>query len=61
MTTEPTGDERDRRVDSESRRPDEEATAENADERRPDAHLRDVQAGAGCTEIWEHLAEAREE
>lgn len=28
---------------------------------RDDAHLRDVDVGAGCTEIWEHLAEQREE
>lgn len=26
-----------------------------------DEHLADVEAGAGCTEIWEHLAEQREE
>ncbi|MFC7214815.1 hypothetical protein ACFQO4_12090 [Saliphagus sp. GCM10025334] len=25
------------------------------------AHLEDVDVGAGCTEIWEHLAERREE
>ncbi|USZ73478.1 hypothetical protein [Natronosalvus halobius] len=24
-------------------------------------HLEDVDVGAGCTEIWEHLAERREE
>ena len=23
-------------------------------------HLRDLEAGAGCTEIWEHLSEHRE-
>lgn len=28
---------------------------------RDDAHLDDVEEGAGCTEIWEHLAEKREE
>lgn len=27
----------------------------------PDSHLEDVEVGAGCTEIWEHLAEKREE
>lgn len=27
---------------------------------RDDAHLDDVDVGAGCTEIWEHLAEKRE-
>lgn len=28
---------------------------------RSDAHLDDLEEGAGCTEIWEHLAEKREE
>ncbi|QLG49552.1 hypothetical protein [Natrinema halophilum] len=28
---------------------------------REDAHLDDIEEGAGCTEIWEHLAEKREE
>lgn len=28
---------------------------------RDDAHLDDIEVGAGCTEIWEHLAEQREE
>ncbi|RMB13218.1 hypothetical protein [Haloplanus aerogenes] len=23
-------------------------------------HLSDVEAGAGCTEIWEHLSESRD-
>ncbi|MFB6087637.1 MAG: hypothetical protein ABEJ85_03875 [Haloarculaceae archaeon] len=26
-----------------------------------DDHLADVEDGAGCTEIWEHLSEQREE
>lgn len=30
-------------------------------EERDDAHLDDIEEGAGCTEIWEHLAEQREE
>ncbi|MFP8956457.1 hypothetical protein ACLI4Y_07000 [Natrialbaceae archaeon A-CW3] len=25
------------------------------------SHLENVEVGAGCTEIWEHLAEQREE
>lgn len=25
-----------------------------------DDHLKDVEVGAGCTEIWEHLSEKRE-
>ena len=28
---------------------------------RNDGHLADVPDGAGCTEIWEHLAERRED
>ncbi len=42
----------------------EEAEPELGDEdenERNDAHLDDVEVGAGCTEIWEHLAEKREE
>lgn len=31
------------------------------EERRDRGHLEDVDVGAGCTEIWEHLAERREE
>jgi hypothetical protein len=27
---------------------------------RDDEHLKDVEEGAGCTEIWEHLSEKRE-
>ncbi|MCU4927013.1 hypothetical protein OB905_13670 [Halobacteria archaeon AArc-dxtr1] len=34
---------------------------EDDDDPRDDAHLDDVEVGAGCTEIWEHLAEQREE
>ncbi|ADD05179.1 uncharacterized protein Nmag_1603 [Natrialba magadii ATCC 43099] len=30
------------------------------DEHRDDAHLDGIEEGAGCTEIWEHLAEQRE-
>ncbi|ELY44951.1 hypothetical protein [Natronorubrum sulfidifaciens] len=30
-------------------------------EKRDDAHLSDIEEGAGCTEIWEHLAEKRGE
>lgn len=33
---------------------------EDGDE-RDDAHLDGVEVGAGCTEIWEHLADQREE
>jgi len=38
----------------------ESAAAEETDE-RADEHLADVEEGAGCTEIWEHLSETREE
>lgn len=31
-----------------------------SDEPRDDEHLADVEEGAGCTEIWEHLSEQRE-
>ncbi|ELY87170.1 hypothetical protein [Natrialba taiwanensis] len=31
------------------------------DRERDDAHLDDVEEGAGCTEIWEHLAEQRDD
>lgn len=34
---------------------------QDADDERDDAHLDDIEEGAGCTEIWEHLAEKREE
>ena len=30
-------------------------------EDRDDAHLQDVEPGAGCTEIWEHLSENRDD
>jgi len=28
---------------------------------RDDAHLRDVEPGAGCVEIWEHLSAERDD
>ena len=28
---------------------------------RDDEHLADIEEGAGCTEIWEHLSERRGE
>ncbi|WP_394327289.1 hypothetical protein [Halalkalicoccus paucihalophilus] len=31
-----------------------------SNEERDDAHLADIEEGAGCTEIWEHLSEKRE-
>ncbi|MFB6156806.1 MAG: hypothetical protein ABEJ34_03070 [Haloferacaceae archaeon] len=37
-------------------------TADGSDEEATDDdHLADVEDGAGCTEIWEHLSEQREE
>ncbi|MDS0477591.1 hypothetical protein [Natrinema sp. 1APR25-10V2] len=35
--------------------------ATESDEKRDDTHLDDIEEGAGCTEIWEHLAEKRSE
>ncbi|WP_435361497.1 hypothetical protein [Haloarchaeobius sp. DFWS5] len=29
--------------------------------KRHDEHLQDVDVGAGCTEIWEHLSDQRDE
>lgn len=34
---------------------------EEDEDARDDAHLDDIEVGAGCTEIWEHLADQREE
>jgi len=31
------------------------------EEERIDDHLTDVDEGAGCTEIWEHLSEQRDD
>lgn len=28
---------------------------------RDDEHLDDIEEGAGCTEIWEHLSKKRED
>jgi hypothetical protein len=36
---------------------DADADRDAAEERN---HLSDVEAGAGCTEIWEHLSETRD-
>lgn len=38
-----------------------EMATERDEANRDDEHLADVEAGSGCTEIWEHLAEKREE
>ncbi|WP_396611414.1 hypothetical protein ACH9L7_14575 [Haloferax sp. S1W] len=42
-------------VESEQERCDED------EEIDPAAHLKDLEDGAGCTEIWSHLSESREE
>ncbi len=39
----------------------EETVAADEGDDEYDEHLRDVPVGAGCTEIWEHLSERREE
>jgi hypothetical protein len=31
-----------------------------ADTESPDDHLKDIEDGAGCTEIWEKISEIRE-
>ncbi|GAB3036730.1 hypothetical protein [Natronobiforma cellulositropha] len=38
-----------------------ERDADDAEPERDDEHLDGIEVGAGCTEIWEHLAEQREE
>jgi len=50
-------------VDTERADANADADGENAEDAsdRDDAHLQDVEPGAGCTEIWEHLSETREE
>jgi len=35
--------------------------SEESDADRERSHLSDVEDGAGCTEIWEHLSERRED
>ena len=39
----------------------EKPVAEQSKEPREDDHLQDVPDGAGCTEIWEHLSDRRDE
>lgn len=34
--------------------------SDNNDDDPIDQHLADIEEGAGCTEIWEHLSERRE-
>jgi len=36
-------------------------TEPDEDDKQQDDHLADIEEGAGCTEIWEHLSEQREE
>ncbi|UPW01607.1 hypothetical protein M0R88_05750 [Halorussus gelatinilyticus] len=43
---------------------DEQAVADESEESDADrerSHLSDVADGAGCTEIWEHLSDRRED
>ena len=37
------------------------ATHEADEEEPADDHLEDIEEGAGCTEIWEHLSEQRDD
>ncbi|WP_311173913.1 hypothetical protein [Halobellus ordinarius] len=39
--------------------PDDDAAEESDDDEY--SHLKDLSDGAGCTEIWEHLSDSREE
>ncbi|MCU4751917.1 hypothetical protein OB919_07960 [Halobacteria archaeon AArc-curdl1] len=41
--------------------PTESAESDEGSDEPDTSHLDDVEPGAGCTEIWEHLAEKREE
>jgi hypothetical protein len=41
--------------------PDDELSEGPVEERDGESHLDDVQDGAGCTEIWEHLSENRDD
>ncbi len=36
-------------------------TEQKVSETRDDEHLQNVPDGAGCTEIWEHLSDDRDE
>ncbi|GAA0665537.1 hypothetical protein ACFQDG_13220 [Natronoarchaeum mannanilyticum] len=36
-------------------------THETDEEEPEDDHLADIEEGAGCTEIWEHLSEQRDD
>ncbi|GAB3671332.1 hypothetical protein [Halopiger thermotolerans] len=46
-------------TDAAERKPETGPQETNPD--RDDSHLDDIEEGAGCTEIWEHLAEKRDE
>ena len=37
------------------------ATTDDDRDDRDDGHLSDVPDGAGCTEIWEHIGDRRED
>lgn len=37
------------------------ADLDDVDDVDDDAHLDDVEDGCGCTEIWEHLSDQRED
>ncbi|MFC7202931.1 hypothetical protein ACFQJC_05355 [Haloferax namakaokahaiae] len=52
-------------LEVEELREDEESIEGDADDERveddPAAHLKDLEDGAGCTEIWSHLSESRDD
>ena len=46
-------------TDDDSRATDD--SPETDDSRAMDEHLADVEDGCGCTEVWEHLSERRDD
>ena len=44
-------------MEQQTREPESKSKSDDADR----AHLQDVEDGCGCTEIWEHMSENRDE
>lgn len=61
MTAEQRGNERVTTETPEDEESEESTDAADEADDGYDAHLSDVPAGSGCTEIWEHLSEERED
>lgn len=47
--------------DAETDEGPEDAETDEGDARASDDHLQDLDDGAGCTEIWEHLSDRRDD